>query len=205
MSALRRTLNIIILPMSSNHPTTPLASGRQDVCPTHDHQASSPPILQNPNLKIKKRKLPHWELDGAVYFLTFTTWDRLQLTEAARQVVLNACLFFNHKRFEIFSMVVMPDHVHIMIQPWAKSPTEYWSLSSIMHSIKSYSAKQIPKVMKHMGTVWAIEWHDRIIRDDQEFQNTWEYIRQNPVKAGLSATPEVYPFLWESGREDNFV
>ena len=66
-----------------------------------------------------------------------------------------------------------------------------------MHSVKSYSAKQIPKVMKHIGTVWQTEWHDRIIRDEQEFENTWEYIRQNPVKANLCEYPGDYSFLWQ--------
>jgi REP element-mobilizing transposase RayT len=66
-----------------------------------------------------------------------------------------------------------------------------------MHSIKSYSAQQIAKVMKHIGTVWQDERYDRIIRDSKEFQNTWEYIRQNPVKANLSATPKEYPFFWQ--------
>jgi putative transposase len=36
-----------------------------------------------------------------------------------------------------------------------------------------------------------------MIRSENEFKNIWEYIRQNPVKAGLSETPEEYPFLWE--------
>jgi hypothetical protein len=27
--------------------------------------------------------------------------------------------------------------------------------------------------------------------------NTWNYIRENPVKANLVETPEDYSFLWE--------
>lgn len=154
--------------------------------------------LQTPSLRIRRRRLPHWEIDGAVYFITFNSWEKLELTPAARQVVLDACLFFNLERYELFSVVVMPDHVHLLMQPWAKSDVEFWSLSSILHSLKSYSAKQIPQVMLHIGTVWQTEWYDRIIRDDQEFRNIWEYIQQNPVKAKLSWVPEDYPFLWSS-------
>lgn len=186
------------------------------------------PIPENPQLKITSRKLPHWELNGSIYHITFVTWERLELNESAREIVLNSCLFFHLKRYEIFAMVIMPDHVHLLIQPWAKSDpdgrqvnrrdacstnyegdanltndrreacsTEYWSLSSIMHSIKSYTAKQIPKVMKHIGTVWEDKSHDHIIRNYQEFQDTWQYIRQNPIQAGLAVNPEAYPFLWE--------
>ncbi|PSB10008.1 transposase [filamentous cyanobacterium CCP2] len=142
--------------------------------------------------------MPHWELDGAIYFITFNTWEKLELSPEARQIVLDACLFFNGQRYQIFVLVVMPDHVHLLIQPLPKSEQSFWTLSSIMNSIKGYSAKQIPLVMKHIGMVWQDERYDRIIRNEPEFQATWEYIRQNPVTAGLSSTPESYPFLWQT-------
>ncbi|MFB2898278.1 transposase [Aerosakkonemataceae cyanobacterium BLCC-F50] len=153
--------------------------------------------MKEPKLKISQRRLPHWELDGAVYFITFNTWEKLEITPEARQVVLNAWKFFDNKRYKIYCLVVMPDHVHILIQPLPKSADEFWSLSSIMHSIKSYSSKEIAKVMKHIGTVWQDERYDHIIRNDRELAEKWEYIRQNPVKAKLSATPEEYPFFWQ--------
>ncbi|MDZ7992398.1 MAG: REP-associated tyrosine transposase [Nostoc sp. EfeVER01] len=153
--------------------------------------------MQEPKLKIFRRRLPHWELDGAVYFITFNTWEKLELTLEAREIVFNSCLFFDKNRYRIFVLVVMTNHVHLLIQPLLKSEKEFWSLSSIMKSIKGYSAKQIPKVMKHIGTVWQDERYDRIVRNDQEFQQYWEYIRENPVKAGLSSSPENYPFFWQ--------
>ena len=177
--------------------------GGEDAHPTGQYQlfvgqASSLPLkLRDAQLKVTYRNLPHWELEGAVYFITFNTWEKLELTPAARQVVLNACKFFDRQRYQIFCLVVMPDHVHLLMQPLEKSDNKFWSLSSILHSIKSYSSKQIPKVMKHIGTVWQDERHDHIVRDEREFQVFWEYIRQNPVKAGLSVTPEEYPFFWQ--------
>ena len=83
--------------------------------------------LKEPKLKITQRNLPHWELDGAVYFITFKTWEKLELTPEARQVILSSCKFFNNKRYQIFVLVVMPDHVHMLIQPWLKSENEFWS------------------------------------------------------------------------------
>ena len=109
--------------------------------------------MQEPKLKIFRRRLPHWELDGAVYFITFNTWEKLELSPEAREIVFNSCLFFDKNRYQIFVFVVMTNHVHLLIQPLLKSENEFWSLSSIMKSIKGYSAKQIPKVMKHIGTV----------------------------------------------------
>jgi REP element-mobilizing transposase RayT len=177
--------------------------GGEDAHPTGQYQlfvgqtSSLPLKLRDAQLKVTYRNLPHWELEGAVYFITFNTWEKLELTPAARQVVLNACKFFDRQRYQIFCLVVMPDHVHMLMQPLEKSDNKFWSLSSILHSMKSYSSKQIPKVMKHIGTVWQDERHDHIVRDEREFQVFWEYIRQNPVKAGLSVTPEEYPFFWQ--------
>ncbi|MEP6487272.1 transposase [Microcoleus vaginatus GB2-A3] len=177
--------------------------GAEDAHPTGQsqlflEQAFSLPLkLREAQLKVTYRNLPHWELEGAVYFITFNTWEKLELTPAGRQVVLNACKFFDRQRYQIFCLVVMPDHVHMLMQPLAKSDNKFWSLSNILHSMKSYSSKQIPKVMKHIGTVWQDERHDHIVRDEREFQVFWEYIRQNPVKAGLSVTPEEYPFFWQ--------
>ncbi len=153
--------------------------------------------MQEPKLKIFQRRLPHWELDGAVYFITFNTWEKLELSPEAREIVFNSCLFFDKNRYQIFVFVVMTNHVHLLIQPLLKSENEFWSLSSIMKSIKGYSAKQIPQVIKHIGTVWQDERYDRIVRNDEEFQQYWEYIRQNPVKAGLSSSPENSPFFWQ--------
>jgi putative transposase len=177
--------------------------GGQDDHPTGQYQffvgqARSLPLkLREAELKISHRNLPHWELEGSIYFITFNTWEKLELTPAARQVVLDSCKFFDGQRYQIFCLVVMRDHVHMLIQPLVKSEGKLWSLSSILHSMKSYSSKQIPKVMKHIGTVWQDERHDHIVRDEREFQVFWEYIRQNPIKAGLSVTPEEYPFFWQ--------
>ena len=180
----------------------------------------------------------------SVYFITFVTWSRLELNPAARQIVLDSCLFFNEQRYRIYAVVIMPDHVHLLIQPFVKknkgstsilladqlnkkllsqsdknfsskldnnfasqpnnninsyqTQIEYWSIGSILHSIKSYSSKQIPQVMNHIGKVWQDGRHDRRIRNQQEFDIKWEYIRQNPVKANLVTKAEDYPFLWET-------
>jgi len=44
--------------------------------------------------------------------------------------------------------------------------------------------------------MWQDENYDRIIRDEDEFIKTIKYIRQNPVKRGLSKDPDKYSFLY---------
>ncbi|ACB54348.1 hypothetical protein cce_5002 [Crocosphaera subtropica ATCC 51142] len=145
-----------------------------------------------------KKPLPKLEIQGGIYFITFNTYERLELNNEARKIVLNACLYFHDKRYYLYTAVIMSDHVHLLIKPYQKSDNKYWSIGSFLHSIKSYSSKQIPKVMKHIGKVWQDGRYDTLIKNRQQFLNTWEYIKQNPVKAKYTDNPESYPFLWES-------
>jgi len=144
-----------------------------------------------------KKPLPQLEVKGGTYFVTFNTYDRLELNYEARKLVLDCCLFFHEKRYFLYTGVVMSDHVHLLIKPYEKSENKYWSIGSILHSIKSYSAKQIPQVMKHIGKVWQDGRYDILMKNNQQFLNTWEYIKENPVKAKYVNKEENYPFLWE--------
>lgn len=145
-----------------------------------------------------KQEFLQLPLPKDIYFITFVTWERLELTSEARQVVLNSTLHFHKERYQLFAAVIMPDHVHLLLQPFRKSDLQYWSIGSLLHSIKSFSSKQIPTVMKHIGKVWQDGRHDEIISNRQHFINAWEYIKQNPIKANLSDLPQKYPFFWEN-------
>ncbi|MGK7922268.1 MAG: transposase [Trichodesmium sp.] len=145
-------------------------------------------------------KYPEIKFTEPASFVTFVTWERLELTPEAREIVLNSFLFFHQQRYQIFIVVIMPDHVHCLIIPFLKQESEYWSIGSILHSIKGYSAKEIPKVMNHIGKVWQDGRHERLIKSQKEMIDVWKYIRQNPVKAELVNQPEEYLFLWELDR-----
>jgi len=144
-----------------------------------------------------KKPQPRLEIPGGIYFITFATWERLELNPEARKIVLDSCLFFNQQRYELFAVVIMPDHVHLLIKPFPKAEAQYWTIGSILKTVKGYSSHNIPTVMAHIGKVWQDGRYDELIRNSDHFRQVWEYIRQNPVTAGLSKIPEDYPFLWE--------
>jgi len=107
----------------------------------------------------------------------------------------------------------MDTHVHCMIQPLQR-PTgetpvpplkserklEYYSLAEIMHSIKSYSSHKINQFLSSKGRIWQDENYDRIIRDDEEFNEKMNYIIYNSVKAGLVDHPKAYTWLYINPR-----
>ena len=60
-----------------------------------------------------------------------------------------------------------------------------WSLSEVLGSWKSFTAKKANKLLGRTGQFWQEDYFDRYIRDEHHFHRAVEYIELNPVKAGL--------------------
>jgi putative DNA methylase len=108
---------------------------------------------------------------------------------AVAEIAQNALLFFNNQRYTLHAWVIMPNHVHVLF-----TPAEGWTLSKILHSWKSFSAREANKVLDRTGEFWQPEYFDRAIRDEQGFIAAVEYIEYNPVKAGLCENPNTWRF-----------
>jgi putative transposase len=144
------------------------------------------------SFKITRRNLPHWQEPGRVYFLSWSCKKGLILSEGERTVVLKALRYWNGHKWQIFAAVVMPDHVHLLVQPMSHPNGGSFDLGEIIHSVKSFSSHQINKIRRRTGPVWEQERYDRIIRDEPEFLEKWQYIRNNPLKQGLVSKAEDY-------------
>ncbi len=153
-----------------------------------------PPVREG-ELFETRRHLPHWQIGSLVYFVTFST-RRVPLPCEARQVVLDTCRYWHRTRLLLHLVCVMPDHVHALMEPLRLPAGDYYNLSTLLHSIKSYSVHAVNNLMNRTGPLWEEESWDHLIRDEAEYAETWTYIVNNPVKAGLVAKPEDYPFTW---------
>ncbi len=148
-----------------------------------------------------KRRLPHFEKPWAIYAITLSTMKRRALSPAARTVVLDAWRHFNNSRYELFALCVMPDHVHALFQPWPKEQTDesepaFWSLTELLRSLKSFSAREINKLEKKSGSVWEKETFDRYVRSDRDLAEKFSYIVRNPWATKTVRAGEDYPWVW---------
>jgi hypothetical protein len=76
-----------------------------------------------------------------------------------------------------------------------------FDLAEITHRVKSFSVHEINRRLGRAGPIWQDERFDRVVRDEGEFLEKWQYIRNNPVKGGLAERPEDYPWLYERERQ----
>lgn len=95
------------------------------------------------------------------------------------ELVESALKFFNGQRYTLKEWVIMPNHVHVLVEVF-----ENYSLSDIVHSWKSYTAQQANKILHREGMFWMKEYYDRYIRDEIHLARVIEYIKNNPKKKG---------------------
>ncbi len=92
--------------------------------------------------------------------------------------------------YELIAWVIMANHVHALLRPKA-------DLARITKTIKGFTARRANAILDRTGKpFWQDESYDRWVRDDDEFMRIIHYIERNPVKAGLVAKSEDWP--WSS-------
>jgi type I restriction enzyme R subunit/putative DNA methylase len=96
--------------------------------------------------------------------------------------------------YRLLAWVVMPNHVHVLIELARE-------LDVIVQAWKSVSAHRILAHCRRLGRtvpapLWQREYWDRWIRDERHYRATLDYIARNPVSAGLCDHPAAWP--WSS-------
>lgn len=144
----------------------------------------------------KRRRLPHWSLPGATYFVTFRLHARLLDPEEIAMV--KGHVVSGHGRYYYLCAVqVMPDHVHLLLRP-----RKGFTLSRILEGIKGVSARRLNVRRGGGGSLWQDESFDRIIRSEKEFKETLDYMFRNPVSRGLTNDPLNYDGWFLNQQED---
>ena len=144
--------------------------------------------------------------------LTFSTYHRLPVFEKTSHCVLFLEALesaADKMEFDLWSYVVMPDHIHLLIFP----RREVYDMALILKEIKAPSARAIfacnPElrckmlVKRSNGRVEARLWqqgggYDRNFRSGEDIWEFMEYVHNNPLAAGLCERIEDWP--WSSAR-----
>lgn len=100
-----------------------------------------------------------------------------------RDIVVAALHYFDQQRYVLGDFVVMPNHVHVIFLPLGN-----WRLDQILHSWKSFTSKQIGKLVSDAPEpFWMSEYFDHLVRSERQLNRYRNYIAQNPVDARLQA------------------
>ena len=89
--------------------------------------------------------------------------------------------------------VVMPDHVHF----FAADARDEQSLSHFVGKWKEWTAKNCARRLAFNMPLWQPEFFDHLLRSSDSYEQKWEYVKENPVRAGLVAASMDWKFQGE--------
>jgi putative transposase len=126
----------------------------------------------------------------SAYFITASTFQRMSIFQSHRMADLLVKVLFDYrdqKKYLLHEFVIMPDHFHLLISP-------VQSLERALQFIKGGFSYRAKKELGFGGEIWEKSFYDRRVRDVEDYFAYRHYIRQNPLKRGLTPAAEEYPY-----------
>jgi putative transposase len=126
-----------------------------------------------------------------VYFVTFCTRDRRVIPDLEKtQTALEGYGQRGMKEFgaALGRYVIMPDHIHLFVSGDADFVLSKW-----VAGLK----RAISKAVGSRGEFWQPTFFDHILRSDESYSEKWEYVCENPVRAGLVKESNRWPYQGE--------
>ena len=125
-------------------------------------------------------------IPNQAYHLIATTKDRHPLFKDF-QLARSAVLAINKQPISTLAYVVMPDHIHWLLQIGHEAE----DLGKLMQSMKT-SISRMHCIRFGHGKIWQKGFYDHAIRRDEVLEDVARYIIYNPVRAGLVKTVREY-------------
>jgi len=157
---------------------------------------------------------PHFDIDGAIFFVTTRLSKGTRtLSDSEAEIIQSTIVEMAvRKEVKLFAYVIMPNHIHVLIQPIDAG------ISKTIQLLKGRSSRRInidreakasPTQNNSRGSiaqgrgdfnrpiainVWQKGFFDFTILTEEKFREKFNYIHYNPVKWGLVKTAEDYEY-----------
>ena len=125
--------------------------------------------------------------DPPLYFVTFNTYRRKRLLANAgvHRKFVEFARAGEERAVAVGRFVIMPDHVHLFV-----SDSSDGTLSQWVRLLKRYLSKGIASAPPH----WQKGFFDHSIRHSENYSEKWNYVYQNPIRAGLVTDADDWPW-----------
>jgi len=134
---------------------------------------------------------PHRGNTGfSAYFITAATFQKQSLFQSDRMADLFMQVLLSYReqhKYLLHEFVLMPDHFHLVITPTL-------TLERALQLIKGGFSFRARRELGFGGEIWEKSYHDRRVRDWQEYCAFRQYIHLKPVKKGLAELAEQYSY-----------
>jgi putative transposase len=142
----------------------------------------------------RPRRLDRVFATNPLYFVTFCTHERQRFL--ATHEVHSAFVLFAERAECNFNVavgryVIMPDHVHLFLRG-----SHNFRLGGWIGALKQALAKAAA-LSRTQGKMWEEGFFDHLLRSNESYSQKWNYVRENPVRAGLVKSAGDWPYQGE--------
>jgi putative transposase len=147
-----------------------------------------------PDFKRRPPRLSRVFNGCPLYFVTFCTHQRkrfLACDEIHEAFILFAKRAENAFNVAVGRYVIMPDHVHLFVRgdynfklgPWIGALKQALARAAMLSRAK--------------GQIWEEGFFDHLLRSNESYSQKWNYVRENPLRAGLVKSAADWPYQGE--------
>lgn len=136
--------------------------------------------------------IPTVQEQSIVFFTSVTSQRRHLLSQQSTHGILHTLWQRSGERngWYVGDYVLMPDHIHLFARASHNAdPMRDW-----IKMWKSVSARRLMAALDVETSIWQEEYFDRYLRSSESYAEKWDYVRNNPVRAGLVADPNDWPY-----------
>jgi putative transposase len=129
-----------------------------------------------------------------VFFVTLCTYRRRAILASgpvATTFVEFAERAYSEHNVAVGRYVIMPDHIHLFVC----GPDDF-ALGKWVGMLKQCLAKQIVRFTRS-EPLWQRRFFDHVLRSEESYAQKWNYVRDNPVRAGLVTNADDWPYAGE--------
>ncbi len=129
-----------------------------------------------------------------IFFVTTKTSMGKRLLQSERNAGLLIDVLRSlvaERKFELHDFVIMPDHVHLLL-----TVDDDMTIEKAMQLIKGRFSHRLSHEFGYKGEVWQRGFTEVQVMNRENFETHREYIAENPVKAGLAASADEFPFCF---------
>ncbi len=129
-----------------------------------------------------------------LYFVTFCTHDRIPCL--ARDEVHSAFVLFARRAERDFNVaigryVIMPEHVHLFVRGGPDFTLGRWV------GLLKQTLARAANLQGANTRFWQEGFFDHVLRSDESYSQKWNYVRENPVRAGFVKSANEWPYQGE--------
>jgi len=140
------------------------------------------------NFQMWRGRLPHWRADDVTYYATFSY--RRDLDEEEMQILFAELLKRLARGLNLILLATFPDKTEMVFRDRGKDFTD---------TIEKAKVKAGKLLIEKSGERWppySTESFDRIIRDEDEYEETWTRIIDTCGESDIEDEDGDYPFIW---------